>query len=117
MEAKQLPISEAQIIQPLNEVLANITPNPPNVGSIPKEASSSLRKSLDDLFPEQKVEEKRLQRAKEILGDIANELTPAQLKDAVTEVQYLVDTWLDDFERQIFDGKTLKELLHENGGL
>jgi hypothetical protein len=91
------------------------TTNPTTHNSEP--VSIAISKSLDDLFPEQKVEEKNIQRAKEILGEIACELTQAQLKDTIVETQYLVNTWLDDFEREIFKGKTLKELLHDKEGL
>lgn len=109
---EQLLITEAQIIQPLNEVLSEITPRPPNTSK----PTSTLKESLDNLFPEQKYEEKRLQRAKDILGDIAHDLTPSELKNALTEIEFLANTWIDEFERFIFDGKTLNELLHEKGG-
>ena len=49
------------------------------------------------------------------MGVVANELTADQLKGVITEIQYLVDSWLDDYERNVFDGLTLKELLHEKG--
>ena len=31
----------------------------------------------------------------------------------VTDFQYLMDSWLDEFETDVFEGKTLKELLGE----
>lgn len=105
---------EDKITVPLAEVLNKAQPTHT---SSSEPISNKLSKSLDDLFPEQKVEEKNIQRAREILGDLAAELTPAQLKDAIVETQYLVSTWLDDFEREIFKGKTLQELLHDKGGL
>ncbi len=57
--------------------------------------------------------------AKELDGDkkeIAQEVSPEQLKNIITEVQFLTESWLDEFERQIFKGLTLQELLHEKGG-
>ena len=100
--------TEEKLIQPLTEVL-----NAPSNSFKPPE---NIKKSLDDLFPEQVYEEKQLKKAKEILGNIANEFTSEQLRDAVTEIQFLATSWLDDFERGIFDGLTLQELLHEKGG-
>lgn len=100
--------TEEKLIQPLTEVL-----NAPSNSSKPPE---NIKKSLDDLFPEQVYEEKQLKKAKEILGNIANEFTSEQLRDAITEIQFLATSWLDDFERGIFDGLTLQELLHEKGG-
>jgi len=109
-EQQQL-ITQEQVITPLVGILNEAVPT-----HKPTEVSPPVKQSLDELFPEQKIEDKNVQRAKEILGDIANELTPAQLKDTIVEIQYLVNTWLDDFEREIFEGKTLQELLHEKGG-
>lgn len=109
---QQLLITEDQIITPAVEVLKEVTP-----AVLHPEVSPSLKQSLDDLFPEQQYDEKDIQRAKEILGGLANEFTAEQLKDTVTEIQYLAESWLDGFERKIFKGLTLKELLHEKGGL
>lgn len=114
-EQQQL-ITEEQIITPAVEVLEQVTPKPPGTPQA-KEISESLKQSLDNLFPEQQFDEKSVQKAKEILGKLADQLTPDQLKDTVTEMQFLANSWLDDFERKIFKGLTLKELLHEKGGL
>jgi len=117
MEAKQLGITDESFIQPLNQVLVDITPKLPQSESRPNEPAKSLQESLDTLFPEQQREEKNLQKAKEILGPVAIEFTSEQLKETIVEVQFLVESWLDDFEREVFGGQTLKELLHEKGGL
>lgn len=72
---------------------------------------------LDKLFPEQQHEEKIVQKTKDILGEVSNELSPEELKCTIAETQFLAEAWLDDFERKIFNGLTLKELLHEKGSL
>lgn len=112
---QQLLIREEKIITPLVEVLDSVNPISPPKSTEP--VSPTLRQSLDELFPEQQYDEKAIQKAKEILGKTADEFTPEQLRDAVTEIQYLCESWLDDFERHVFQGKTLNELLHEKGGL
>lgn len=111
---QSLIITEEQIIEPTIEVLKEVTPFPNYQNH---DISPSLNKSLDILFPEQLYDEKDIQKAKEILGPIAENFTSEQLRDAVTEIQFLVEGWLDEFERRIFNGVTLKELLHEKGGL
>lgn len=113
---QQLLITNDQIVAPLVEILQEITPKPEDK---PKSTgiSTSLRQTLDDLFPEQQYDEKNIQKAKEILGSLAKEFTPEQLQDVVSEIQYLTESWLDEFERKIFSGLTLRELLHEKGGL
>ena len=109
---QQLLIREEQIIRPLVEVLDTVTPIP----KTPSEpVSSTIRESLDELFPEQKYEEKDIQKAKEALGKVADEFTEIELKGVMAEVQLLAESWLDDFERKTFKGLTLKELLHEKG--
>ncbi len=60
------------------------------------------------------MDEIDIEKAKTILGDTAKKMTDDQLKDTCVEVQYLMETWLDDYERSIFEGKTLRELLGEN---
>lgn len=114
-QKQQLLITEDKFIPPLIKILDGVTQAPTHKSTLPQ--VPSIKESLDDLFPEQKYEEKSIQKAKEILGKTAGQFTSEQLKDIVTEIQFLADNWLDDFEREIFKGKTLKELLHEKGSL
>lgn len=60
------------------------------------------------------MDEIDIEKAKLILGDAVKKMNDDQLKDACVEMRYLVETWLDDYERLIFEGKTLRELLGEN---
>ncbi len=112
-EKRELPVvTEEKIITPLKEILGNAIPT-----TEPKKVSPTLAQSLDDLFPEQQYDEKDIQKAKELLGPIVKEFTPEQLRDAVAEIRYLCESWIDDFERKVFKGKTLNEMLHEKGGV
>lgn len=96
---------------PLFEIL-----NQPTSETIKKNTISlSIKKSLDEMFPEQEYEEKEIKRLKESLESLANQFTQEQLRGKIQEIQYLADSWLDDFEREIFNGLTLQELLHEKG--
>lgn len=107
-------ITEEQVVTPLVEILDHTIPTTKitsPLGEIPK----SVDEALDVLFPEQQYEEKTIQTAKEMLGVVAKELSPEELKCAIVKMQYLVETWMDDFERGIFNGLTLNELLHEKG--
>ncbi len=114
LRSEQTVVTEEKFIAPLVEVLDVVSTAIPKPD--PKVIPKSLRESLDELFPEQQYDEKSIQKAKELLGPIAKESTAEQLKDAVIEIQYLCESWLDDFERTIFKGETLTELLHEKGG-
>ena len=55
------------------------------------------------------ITDKDLEKAKKILGETAKEMTDEQLKDQLVKIQYLTETWLDEFERQTLDGQTLAE--------
>jgi hypothetical protein len=57
--------------------------------------------ALQHIFPA-KQEETRIQKARLIMGDVY-----------LTNFQYLIDSWLDEYEKQVFDNKTLKEKLKE----
>ena len=113
---KQLLVTEEKIITPLTQILDQATPN----FDKPKqelENSQSFAHSLNELFPEQQYDEKDIKKTKEILGQLADALSPELLSEAVAEMQFLAKSWLDEFEKTIFDGKTLNELLNEKGGL
>jgi hypothetical protein len=60
------------------------------------------------------MEDTDIEEAREILGDTAKQLTDEQLKDICVEIQFLVESWLDEYEESVFDGKTLRELLGES---
>src|SRR3989344_3204517 len=67
---------------------------------------------INQLFNEQDQQEKKILEAREILGESAKDLTDSQVYDLVKDMQFLVDSWLEEFERKTFDGKTLNELLN-----
>lgn len=64
------------------------------------------------IFPES-PEENKVQKARAVLGDIVKEIPDEELAIYLTQFQYLLDSWLDIFEKQIFNSLTLQELLRE----
>lgn len=109
-------VTEEKIVQPLTQIFEEVAPKTSNQLTNPQTNSQSIKQSLDDLFPEQQYDEKYIKKAKEILGEKAIAFTDEQLQDAVIKIQFLANSWLNDFEREIFKGSTLQELLHEKGG-
>jgi hypothetical protein len=69
---------------------------------------------INKRFNEQDHQQKTVQEARDILGESASALLDDQIYDLVNEMQYLVDTWLEEYEQKIFEGKTLKELLQSD---
>jgi len=84
----------------------------PTLKQVVTKHHENIENALKAIFLDSK-EESRLQLARRILGDIALEITDEELLRCITEFQYLADSWLDDFEKQIFDDKTLNQVLKE----
>lgn len=48
---------------------------------------------------------------KKINSQDCPQLSPQDQKDIITEMKFLAKTWLDDFEKNTFNGKTINEIL------
>lgn len=87
----------------------------PTIEPIPKSSPvfhphQSINNALSAIFPEHE-EESKVIRTRKILGETAKTLSDERIECIVTEFQYLIDTWLNEFEKDIFNGKTLQEVL------
>ena len=67
---------------------------------------------LNSIFPGQ-TEENKIIKTRRILGETAKSLSDEQIQCIVSEFQFLIDSWLDEYERKVFRGITLKEVLNE----
>lgn len=56
-------------------------------------------------------EQTALQRARQIMGASLADTTDEDLEIYLTEFQHLIDYWVDTYEREIFSGLTLRQLL------
>jgi len=56
-----------------------------------------------------------IKEARKVLGQRARGLSDHQVEDIIAQFQCLADGWLDSFERSIFKGKIVKELLTKKG--
>ena len=104
MQAIELPL------YPTFESIPEVIPEAPK--EAPK-AYSSLADAINSIIPDQSEENKVL-RMRKHLGKTAENLSDAQVETITTEFQFLIDNWLDEYERDVFNGMTLKEVL--NGG-
>ena len=52
-----------------------------------------------------------LDEIRELLLKNGIEMSDDEIQTNISELQYLIDFWLNNVEKQIFDGKTLDELL------
>ena len=91
--------------------ITNTTPQEDNprfdVSRFPE--SDNLINALNTMFPEQTHEDKILQRAKEILG---KDYSKEDVKSLIASFEYLIENWLEQYERKVFKNKTVKEILH-----
>ncbi|MBI3486200.1 hypothetical protein HY025_04675 [Candidatus Daviesbacteria bacterium] len=67
-----------------------------------------LANSIHQMFPEQEHENNTTLRAKQILRD---KYSLEDVKTVIASYEYLINKWLEEYEREIFSGETLKELL------
>lgn len=73
---------------------------------------AAIENTLNNIFPK-KSEENKAGRARKLLGETAKTLSDEQIETIVTEFQFLIETWLDEYEREVFKGLTLKEVINE----
>ena len=76
----------------------------------PTSPLDKLEQTLATIFPDNQ-EETKVSKARKILGEIADTLPDEKLESLVTDFEYLADSWLDVFEKRVFGGKTLKEVI------
>ena len=69
---------------------------------------STIENALEALLPEQ-FQENRIQKARSLLGETSKKLTDEQIETIVVQIEYLLNCWLDSYERKLFNGRTLKE--------
>lgn len=75
--------------------------------------SDSILALLNALFPEQQREDKEIKQVKEILGTLSTNFSIDEMHVLISEIQYLTNVWIDEFEKDLFNGKTLTEILHD----
>jgi len=72
----------------------------------------SIETAINNIFPLVSEENKTL-RMRKALGETAKLMPDEQIETITTEFQFLIDSWMDDFEKEVFSGQTLKEVLND----
>lgn len=55
--------------------------------------------------------EMTIEEARKILGKTAEGMPDEELQTQIVLIKSLAESWLDNYERTIFDGRTVNELL------
>ena len=71
-----------------------------------------IETAINQIFPLQSEENKTL-RMRKALGESAKSLSNEQIETIAVEFQFLIDSWMDEYEKDVFSGKTLKEVLND----
>ncbi len=66
--------------------------------------------TLENLFPSQTINS-QVEKNRKKLGNLNEVLSDEQLQTMTSDFQFLIDAWLDQFEKDIFGGLTLQNLL------
>lgn len=77
-----------------------------------KSSQSNLEAIIRQAFPTQQ-EETRLQSARRIMGEVLVDISDDELEVCLTEIRFLLDAWINEFERELFNNKTLQQVLME----
>jgi hypothetical protein len=73
---------------------------------------ANLENVLNSMFPSRQ-EENNITRTRRSLGEVSKKFSDEQMLAIISEFQFLIDTWLDEYEKEVFKGMTLKEVLNE----
>jgi len=113
---------EGKFLLPFFLEIAGIDGNVHFFLRIPKSMKTVFESAIYSQYPDVEVTEvedyiKRVpqneaKKTQEILEDTTVELQEGDLHDAVVEIRFLALSWLDDFEKELFKGKTIDELLN-----
>lgn len=52
----------------------------------------------------------KITKARILLGIKAQNMNDKEIEHVITDFEYLITHWLDNFEKEIFNGKTLHEV-------
>lgn len=85
---------------------------PPKKPSYESNQHTVITSALGAIFPTQ-TEENKVTKTRRILGETARALSDEHIETIITQFQFLIDSWLDEFEHDIFGGMTLKEVVNE----
>jgi len=110
MSAQELPLFSLQV--PISHTPVKPKIETPQKSIHPLTPEATLDNLLQNIFPQNRDENKIIQTRK-LLGKTAEGLSDEQIHCIVSEFQFLINSWLDEYEREVFGSKTLKEVLNE----
>ena len=99
----------------MQSIKLSIYPTPNLIAQPPKHTpnpQNSIDNVLNAIFPQQ-TEENKITRTRKTLDETAKTLSDEQIECINTKFQFLIESWLDEYEKEIFGEMTLKKILNE----
>lgn len=82
------------------------------IGASISNHAKKFESSFGKLFPSS-YEETGLQKSRALFGNSVINISDEELSSYLTMFEYLIDSWLDEYEKELFNGLTLQRLLQE----
>lgn len=89
-------------------ILPSIKPSINNYRFDTKYFPATLDKALNENTSEQNQDFKTIQLAKDMLE---SNYSTEEIKELITTFEYIINNWLEEYEKKVFNNKTLKEIL------
>lgn len=86
------------------------TESKPTFESAIRNHAPTLENAIQRIFADH-TKDTRVAKARRIMGNSLKALSDEEVELYLTEMEHIVDSWFDTFERTIFDNETLSELL------
>ncbi|HUD45172.1 MAG TPA: hypothetical protein VMR41_06515 [Patescibacteria group bacterium] len=71
-----------------------------------------LEKAINSIFLDQS-EENKIIKTRKHLGEIGKAFSDEQVECIITNFQFLIDTWMDEYEKDVFNEMTLREVINK----
>lgn len=78
----------------------------------PRQAQEGIYEKINNIFSKQDSREKEILETRTLIEHYSSQFSDTDILTLNAEAQLLIEAWLDQFEKEIFDGMTLRELLH-----
>jgi hypothetical protein len=104
-----MSIENQMISETSNALVASVQEQ---LGGFVKSRQDALETTLKNIFLTSQ-EENRIQVARRVMGHEIAMLSDEEVQIYLTEFQYLIESWMNEYERNVFKGKTLREVLQE----
>lgn len=85
---------------------------PATQNPLPHHPHTVLQNAFNEAFTSNLELDNNIGRIRRILGVTAITLSDEQIESIISEFQFLIGAWMDEFEKELFHGMTLQEVIN-----